>query len=561
MGLVRESSPLPAGDFLGNDQAKQREFAARGAAVFYAGGACLTLLSYVLPGGVTRPAYVGLAAGALLLAAVLELGRRRIPWVALEATVLLGTLLISVGIYLTPGRASDSEVLYLWVAIYAFWFFSRPRACVQVAAIAVGYGGALLLQDAQGAVTRLLVTTGMVLLTGLTVSVVRGWVRELVSRLSDAAVTDPLTGLLNRRAFEELIELELERSRRSGRPLSLLVLDLDRFKEVNDRHGHQSGDAVLQRVSTLLSEAKRRVDRLARVGGEEFAMLAPETDAGAAYVLAERLRAEVRRSFLEHDPQLTVSVGVADAIADAGDAGSLLKKADRALYGAKRLGRDRSVIYSTDLGSMLGESAHGKTTSEVHLATVLTLAEALDIRDTGAALHSRIAGHYAELMALELGLPAAEVERVRLAGVLHDIGQIGIPDSILQKSGPLTDAEWVEMRRHPELGARLLAAPGFDDIREWVLAHHERPDGRGYPRGLKADETPLEARILAVADAYEAMTVDRPYRPAIGEQAAREELRQSAGSQFDPDVVDALLRALASKAHDRVMPLASSGES
>src|SRR3954452_4592748 len=252
MSTRGRGSPLPGFAVLGTDRAKQKEFAARGAAVFFAGGAGLTLLSLVLPGGVTSLVYLGLAAGALLGAAVLELGRRRISWRVLEGVVLAGTLLISVGIYLAPGRASDTEVLYLWVSMYAFWFFSRPQAFVQVGAIAVGYGAALSLQGAPGVLTRLMVTIGAVVLTGLIVSVLRGWVRELLSRLSDAAVTDPLTGLLNRRAFEEVIELELERSRRSGRPLSLLVLDLDHFKEVNDRHGHQSGDAVLQQVSTLL---------------------------------------------------------------------------------------------------------------------------------------------------------------------------------------------------------------------------------------------------------------------------------------------------------------------
>jgi putative nucleotidyltransferase with HDIG domain len=175
---------------------------------------------------------------------------------------------------------------------------------------------------------------------------------------------------------------------------------------------------------------------------------------------------------------------------------------------------------------------------------VLTLAEALDIRDTGTARHSRTVGGYAELMARELGLEPALVERVRLAGVLHDVGKIGVPDAILGKRGPLNPSEWLEMRKHPEIGARILGSPYFDDLRLWVLAHHERPDGRGYPFGLAGDEIPLEARIVAVADAYEAMTTDRVYRPSLGEAAAREELRRCAGTQFDERVVEAFLHAL-----------------
>jgi HD-GYP domain-containing protein (c-di-GMP phosphodiesterase class II) len=147
-------------------------------------------------------------------------------------------------------------------------------------------------------------------------------------------------------------------------------------------------------------------------------------------------------------------------------------------------------------------------------------------------------------VARELGLPRERVERVRLAGVLHDVGKIGVSDVILRKPGPLDDAEWAEMRRHPEIGARILGASEFDDIRAWVLAHHERPDGRGYPNGLRGDEIPVEARILAVADAYEAMTSDRVYRAAIGDEAARAELRRGSGSQFDPLVVQALLVVL-----------------
>jgi putative nucleotidyltransferase with HDIG domain len=181
---------------------------------------------------------------------------------------------------------------------------------------------------------------------------------------------------------------------------------------------------------------------------------------------------------------------------------------------------------------------------QAHLATMLSLAEAIDFRDSGTARHSGAVGEYAEQMARELGLPEQRTERVRLAGILHDIGKIGVSDAILRKPGPLNEAEWREIRRHPEFGARILGTRELVDIREWVLASHERPDGKGYPRGLRGEEIPLEARILAVADAYEAMIADRVYRPAIGERAAREELRSCAGTQFDSEVVETLLRVL-----------------
>jgi putative nucleotidyltransferase with HDIG domain len=170
---------------------------------------------------------------------------------------------------------------------------------------------------------------------------------------------------------------------------------------------------------------------------------------------------------------------------------------------------------------------------EAALAAVVSLAQALDLRDVGTANHSRTVGRYAQRIARELGLPAARAERIRLAGLLHDIGKIGIPDSILQKPEPLTQVEWDDMKRHPRIGARIVAQNHLQDIGDWILAHHERPDGTGYPHGLREPDIPLEAKILAVADAYEAMTARRPYRPSLGPRRARDELRRGAGRQFD----------------------------
>lgn len=176
--------------------------------------------------------------------------------------------------------------------------------------------------------------------------------------------------------------------------------------------------------------------------------------------------------------------------------------------------------------------------------TALALAEQIDRRDPATALHSSRVASYCGEIARGLGLAPTHAERLRVAGVLHDVGKAALPDSILKKPGPLDEGEWAQMRRHPELGARLLADPDLADVRTWVLAHHERPDGRGYPFGLVGPDIPLEARVLAVADAYEAMTSDRVYRPALGPERAQEELRRGAGSQFDPQVVDAFLREI-----------------
>jgi diguanylate cyclase (GGDEF)-like protein/putative nucleotidyltransferase with HDIG domain len=365
----------------------------------------------------------------------------------------------------------------------------------------------------------------------------------LRARISNAAQTDPLTGLLNRRALEEMLDIELERATRAGRPLSVIVGDLDSFAAVNERYGHAAGDSALQLVARDCLKWKRRIDQVARIGGEEFALLLPETDERGAFIVAERLRRAAHRTFAEATVQVTISFGVASSPAHGTDAVGLLRAADRAVAAAKDLGSDRTVIYSDEVARTLAE-AGGKADGQLQLATVIALAEALDIRDTGTGQHSHTVGRYAEMMARELGFEEEHVERVQLAGVLHDIGKIGISDSVLSKPGPLDADEWQEMYTHPEIGARLLSRPEFDDLRAWILAHHERPDGLGYPYGLTADDIPVEGRILAVADAYEAMTADRVYRPALGAEGARAELEAGAGSQFDAEVVRAFLRAL-----------------
>jgi putative nucleotidyltransferase with HDIG domain len=185
---------------------------------------------------------------------------------------------------------------------------------------------------------------------------------------------------------------------------------------------------------------------------------------------------------------------------------------------------------------------------------VVAIAREIDRRECGTAQHSQVVARYAELTGRELGLPEEVVEDLRLAGLLHDVGKSGVTDAIVSKPAALTETEWLEMRYHPELGAALLDHAGLDDVRHWILCHHERPDGEGYPRGLQEYEIPLEARILAVADAYEAMTNDRAYRRAIGRWRAREELRRGAGTQFDEVVVEAFLRAVEGDRSAGAMP-------
>src|SRR4051812_22715254 len=492
------------------------------------------------------PGLVAIAVGACVSGAVLLLFPQILPPQLLTLVLACGNLLISIGIYFTQSTGSVYALLYVWVGFQAAYFLQRRHAVAHVLATGFTYAVVLACVAGDDRGQRWLLMFGVVAVIALMIGVLRERVDRLIARLADAARTDALTGLLNRRGFQELMEVETERALRSSRPLAIIVGDLDHFKHLNDRYGHAAGDVALRSFADIATQASRRIDAVARIGGEEFALLLPDTEQHAAYLLAERLRRAAKEPGARAEGDLPPgSFGVASFPTHAADAAALMHAADQALYAAKAMGRDRSVIYNPEvLANVLGGNLDSAAGNE-HLSAVLVLAETLDLRDSGTASHSQTVGRLAALIAGALGFDAPRVERIRLAGILHDIGKIGIPDWILHKPGPLDEAEWAEVRKHPEMGARIAASAKLDDISEWILCHHERVDGRGYPGGLPRDEIPVEARILAVADAYEAMTAERCYKTAMHPSEAEEELRRQAGAQFDAEVVDALLGAIA----------------
>ncbi len=466
----------------------------------------------------------------------------RLPSWATTAALALSTVLVTYAVeFFADPVESVWAIFYVAVGLQAGYFLSRWWAAAQVALVAAAYG--LVMWGHAGALEVWLGTVATVALGTWMVATMRVRVRRLIDRLADAARTDGHTGLLNRRGLQEVAELELERARRGERTVSIVVVDIDRFGDYNEQHGHSASDRALKALAAVLQESKRRIDVAARISGEEFALITPDTDEHGAYVLADRLRRQVREAFSQDG--LTVSLGIASYPKHGATVEELMTGADRAVFAAKALGRDRTVIFNREIAAgLLGEETRQLAVEEGHLAAVLVLAETLDMRDSGTARHSQLVGRYTRLIATEMGMSPEEVERMHLAGVLHDIGKIGIPDSILKKPAALEPHEWAEMRKHPELGARILQGAHFDDIATWVLAHHERPDGQGYPLGLAADQIPLQARVLAVADAYEAMTNDRVYRPAMPETEARAELKRYAGTQFDPEIVELFVKLL-----------------
>ncbi|MEX0745386.1 MAG: diguanylate cyclase [Phycisphaeraceae bacterium] len=539
--LLRGITAKPAAD-----PTTDRALMARIGAALFGAGATLTLvwlLSFDQPAGSNEQGLVAQIVTSYVTAALVLVAYKRATWWTYQLFSVWATLVITAGIYFAGENVAISALFYVWVNEFSFYFYSRVQAVAQLAFIGLCYGVTLVLQAPPDIFTRWIITMGTLIVAGVLVSALRGRVQHLVERLAEAANTDHLTGLLNRRAFDEVLDRELERARRSASQLSLLVCDLDHFKQVNDRLGHQKGDVALERLSAVLNETKRRIDTTARMGGEEFALVLPETDPQGASMLAERVRTAVKRSF-EADPvPFTMSIGVASFPNHGRTPDALLGAADQALYAAKALGRNCTVIHDPDAARHLEALAQGSEADE-YLSSVLRLADTLGIRDAQAARHCERVGHYSEMTARALGLAPDVAERVRLAGVLHDVGTASVPESIMRKEGPLDEEEWAAIRKHPEAGARILGAVGLDEVRDTVLAHQERVDGSGYPRGQRGEEIPLEARILAVADAYEAMTSGRPYKPALGPQEAGEQLLQGAGTQFDRRVVEAFLGAL-----------------
>jgi two-component system cell cycle response regulator len=364
------------------------------------------------------------------------------------------------------------------------------------------------------------------------------------------AVTDGLTGLYNRRFFEEVLRLESERAMRADVPLALVVADLDHFKHVNDAHGHQSGDVVLVEAAQRLRRSLRASDVLARYGGEEFVAILPDADRETALDVAERCRAALADTpvRLHTGARVTVtgSFGVAVLGADVGaasarDATGLLRRADRALYAAKDAGRNRvTVARSGDEPSTAvpGADLHG-----AGLAPLELLADVVETRKGGPASGSDGADDLADLLAHALGLDAERRRLVVRAVRLRDLGMVVLDDALLRTPGPLTADERRLLRTHPEHGARLvLGVPGQEALARVVRAQHERWDGQGYPNGLAGPDQPLEARIVAVVTAWAAMLRSRSYRAALAPLDVLAQLQAGRWTQFDGQVVDAFLR-------------------
>lgn len=360
--------------------------------------------------------------------------------------------------------------------------------------------------------------------------------------LMNHSVIDALTGAYNHRYFHERLGVEVDRARRSGEALSLVLLDIDDFAAVNEEHGHSHGDQCLRSVSALLRRIERPADTLCRLGSDEFGIIMPLTQSHEASL---RIAAALNEIGSDRDIDGcigSVSVGVASFPQHAAGKADLLRKADGALYWAQSKDRGAIVVYDDSVVEALSPDQRIRMAEEQsYMNTVEALAAAVDARDSYTQFHSRHVSALATVIARRLGLAENHVRLIGIAGLLHDVGKIGVPDALLRKSTALTPEERLLIQEHPELGERILSATIFHEILPWVSAHHEHWDGQGYPRGIAGEEIPLEARILSVCDAFDAMVSDRPYRPGLPFEFALDELRREAGRQFDMLVVHAFM--------------------
>ncbi len=367
----------------------------------------------------------------------------------------------------------------------------------------------------------------------------------------DRATFDRLTGVTNRQTLLAHLYAELERATRYERPLCVAFIDIDNFKSVNDTYGHAAGDVVLRGVAQTISENLRSSDLIGRYGGEEFMLILTETNVEEGAALSEKLRTLVERARYPIQGNtvmtVTISIGVAGGVGQQLRMENLVRDADAAMYSAKSLGRNQTYIFEEPDDDARVPRA---PVSEAGRARALEVGR-LARNAATAALTSVLAPlpHYGGqpsaliaaivvAMARQLQLPESDVERIRVAALLHDVGKVAVPAEILDKPAALSPAEWRTVVQHPRLGQVILEhAAALRDAVPIILHHHERYAGHGYPYGLRAKEIPLGARIVAIADAYDAMISDRPYRRAISHQAAIAELREHAGTQFDPELV------------------------
>lgn len=362
------------------------------------------------------------------------------------------------------------------------------------------------------------------------------------STLFHRSITDPLTGLYNHRYFHDRLAEEVRAAERIGDELSLVIIDIDDFGHINALYGHGDGDRLLVGLAASMQRNAGPHAVVARIGGDEFAVIVPEAGGPDATALAQKLLDYIDIEGGLSRGSVSASAGVASLPEHATSPAELFRLADCAMLWAKERGKNRVVTYEPGkVPDLTTRERIDFLERQSHLSSIRALAAAVDARDQATRFHSQSVASLAVRLSTRLGLDEERVRLIGQAALMHDVGKIAVPDSILGKPGPLTSEERRRVQEHPTLGQRILASTDLGEILPWVRWHHERWDGGGYPDGRSGEDVPLEARILSVCDAYDAMTSDRPYRKALSSAAALQEIDLHMGTQFDPHVAETFI--------------------
>ena len=393
--------------------------------------------------------------------------------------------------------------------------------------------------------------------------------KNLVSRLKQLSLKDSLTGLYNYRYLIERISSEFKRAKRYILPLSLLMLDIDYFKSINDVYGHQYGDAILKEFANYLKRCARTNDIVVRYGGEEFVILMPDTPKEGTVNFGERLLEKCKKHIFDRKDKrikLKVSIGVANFPEDAvNNPEELLDAADKACREAKERGGNSIVAYrnisSKEIKDIIRDGGGlnvtklkerlvkmKNRTNQILLESIYAFAKAVEARDHYTGRHSENMVSIVSEIGISLRLPSHEIDNLQHAAMLHDLGKIGIPDNILHKRKKLNRVEYDKIKKHPQIGAEIIRDIYIlREVIPMILHHHERYDGMGYSSGVKGKDIPLGARIVAIADVYQALTSNRPYRKAYSKKDSLKIIHEGSGTQFDPAIVDVFLQIMQGK--------------
>lgn len=471
-------------------------------------------------------------------------------YTVLELTIFF--LLIMLAIYCSNGPTSSYKFLFLYLIISHAIEYG-----ITMGFVVSGISSALVIStDIYGLLNNIpgnyfeddLAMIAMFISIAWTLGYYSSMEGHFIEMLKDHANRDGLTSCYNHRHFFEVLEQDFESSRKEGQALCLAMLDIDHFKEYNNTYGHQRGDAVLVRVAEEMKKRFPATAGIFRYGGDEFSVILRNFSSKQASELLDVFRIHLAKALCTDEKEnpyhvnLTVSVGIAEISPSMHTHMDMISRADTALYNAKFLNRNRVEVFSS-----MFEEIDNSSDLKLHntLTSMRALISVINSRDDYTYNHTSRVAKYCWMMARQLKLSREDARTLMIGAYLHDLGKINYQKDLLIASSPLSDEQWTELKKHPVYGAEIVRQiGGFDEVVTLILQHHERYDGKGYPYGVAGPKLNRLSRVLTIADSYDAMVNDRPYKKKMTQEQAITELRRCAGTQFDPELVEEFVQML-----------------